>query len=975
MSGRSSSVARARSAAALAALSIGLGLAVGAGAPAQASPVQSAIVGAVPASYTPNIGNGTVYAIAQVGSTVVVGGSFTSVTAHGSSTAVTRNRVLAFDAATGALSGGFAPSLDGTVNTLVPGPTAGTVYVGGSFTNVGSTKSKGLALLDVATGALVSGFKPPSFNGAVQDLRLTGGHLIVVGSFTTVTGAQHQGIVSVNPTTGASDGWTNVQLTGHHNYTGSGASGPVGGRALDVSPDGTRAIVVGNFKNADGVQHDQIVMLDLSPAGAVVDANWNTLQYTAACASGAFDTYVEDVDFAPDGSYFSVVATGGGTFSSNSDGTRGLCDSATRWETPATGSNLKPTWIDYTGNDTFWSVAATGTAIYVGGHQRWVNNPQGGDSAGAGAVPRPGIAALDPVNGLPFSWNPGRNPRGAGAYALLATANGLYVGSDTSYIGDFTYKRARIAYFPLAGGSTPPSTATAQLPANVYAAGSFTGPAMSGVSWRPVSGTRVGDPTVLANTGVDWSATRGAFVAGNSLFWGTSAGAFYRAPFDGTTVGTPVAIDPYDDPTWSGVATGSGQTYRGVKPGYYGELASITGQFYAAGRVYYTLAGQSALYWRYFEPESGVVSQVENTVTTADFSTVAGLTRSGDTLYYANRTDGRLHAMSFAGGTPDASTDSIVTSPGVDWRARGLFLYGPATFPNQPPSASATVSCTGLGCSFDASASADPDGSIAGYSWDFGDGTHASGAQVSHGYATPGARTVTLTVTDDRGASAVWSGTASPDASGPAVGFHGAADWTGQSSAPTVTVPPGTATGDTELLFVSTNAAGITGTPTGLTGWTQLTRITNSTLETTVFRRTAQPGDAGATVTVPLGATARVDVQLAAYSGVSGGPIAAASATDAGVAAHTAPAATVSAAGSWVLSYWADRSSSTTAWTVPAALTLRQAGIGTGTSRVTGVLADTGGAVATGTYAARTASTDAASGRGVSLTVVLTPGT
>ena len=124
-----------------------------------------------------------------------------------------------------------------------------------------------------------------------------------------------------------------MQLTGHHNYNGSGASGPVGGRALDVSPDGTRAIVVGNFKNADGVQHDQIVMLDLSPAGAVVDANWNTLQYTAACASGAFDTYVEDVQFSPDGSYFVVVATGGGTFSSNTDGTRALCDSATRWET------------------------------------------------------------------------------------------------------------------------------------------------------------------------------------------------------------------------------------------------------------------------------------------------------------------------------------------------------------------------------------------------------------------------------------------------------------------------------------------------------------------------------------------------------------------------------------------------------------------------------------------------------------------
>ncbi len=54
---------------------------------------------------------------------------------------------------------------------------------------------------------------------------------------------------------------------------------------------------------------------------------------------------------------------------------------------------------------------------------------------------------------------------------------------------------------------------------------------------------------------------------------------------------------------------------------------------------------------------------------------------------------------------------------------------------------------------FDANLSFDPDGQIASLVWDFGDGTSASGSQISHSYAVPGIYTVKVTATDNQGAS------------------------------------------------------------------------------------------------------------------------------------------------------------------------------------------------------------------------------
>ncbi|MBA3736975.1 MAG: PKD domain-containing protein [Actinobacteria bacterium] len=82
---------------------------------------------------------------------------------------------------------------------------------------------------------------------------------------------------------------------------------------------------------------------------------------------------------------------------------------------------------------------------------------------------------------------------------------------------------------------------------------------------------------------------------------------------------------------------------------------------------------------------------------------------------------------------------------------------GPAA--NVPPEARFTFACDGSTCDFDASTSADGDGSIVAHAWTFGDGSAAGGMLIQHRYQEPGAFTVALSVTDDTGATTTASAT------------------------------------------------------------------------------------------------------------------------------------------------------------------------------------------------------------------------
>src|SRR5207247_11042278 len=70
--------------------------------------------------------------------------------------------------------------------------------------------------------------------------------------------------------------------------------------------------------------------------------------------------------------------------------------------------------------------------------------------------------------------------------------------------------------------------------------------------------------------------------------------------------------------------------------------------------------------------------------------------------------------------------------------------------PNQPPTAPFTALFRALTCSF-TDQSSDPDGTIATWRWDFGDGSAVGTTRhPSHTYSAGGSYTVTLTVPDNR---------------------------------------------------------------------------------------------------------------------------------------------------------------------------------------------------------------------------------
>lgn len=324
---------------------------------------------------------------------------------------------------------------------------------------------------------------------------------------------------------------------------------------------------------------------------------------------------------------------------------------------------------------------------------------------------------------------------------------------------------------------------------------------------------------------------------------------------------------------------------------------------------------------------------------------------------------GGLSATAAAASTTN-TTWTLVLSPAPD---------APV---DQPPVADLAVSCTLLDCVFDGSGSSDAEGAVVSYLWDFGDGATASGSSptVAHSYAAAGVFSATLTVTDSAGLSASAAASVSVSTGDPEpalIDYVGSASSSRTSTSHTVVVPTSVQAGDALLLFLGIASRATIADPAG---WQALGTQDGGDLRTRVWFKVAAASDAGATVTVPLGASVKGNLMVSAHRGARASlPVFAAAAGAGNTGTRTTPTAPVSVAGSWAISYWAHRDSASTVLVPVATVQGRTSGTQTGGGRVTTLLADSAGTVAVGSYGAVTATAESPSTHGAAWTVILAP--
>lgn len=131
----------------------------------------------------------------------------------------------------------------------------------------------------------------------------------------------------------------------------------------------------------------------------------------------------------------------------------------------------------------------------------------------------------------------------------------------------------------------------------------------------------------------------------------------------------------------------------------------------------------------------------------ADGEVVAWRWRIGETTFDGAVVSHRFDALG------DALVALEVTDDAGD-RATATFVVRVENLPPVARAGTDRVSNTRADLPFEDAGSADPDGRVVSWSWDFGDGTSATGPSTTHRYATLGNFEARLTVTDDDGTTA-----------------------------------------------------------------------------------------------------------------------------------------------------------------------------------------------------------------------------
>jgi urease beta subunit len=414
--------------------------------------------GSLDANWNPNAdvgGYNGVWALAVSGTTVYVGGTFTSIGG------ATRNNIAALDATTGTATA-WNPNANSGVGALAVSGT--TVYAGGNFSSIGGATRNHIAALDSATGTAISW--NPNANYLVNVLVLSGSTVYAGGEFTSIGGQPRSCIAALDAATGTATVWNPNATDGYNTrvdalvmngttvYAG-GIFDSIGGQlrsciaALDATTgnatawnpnasggyltevhalavSGTTVYSGGEFASIGGQQRNGIAALDSATGTATA---WNPIAAGGLYSPDVYALAVSGTTVYAGGDFYSI----GGQLRSCIAALDAATGTATVWNPNASIS-------DHYTSPYVNRLAVNGTTVYVAGYF---------DSIGG--HPRNHIAALDSATGTATVWN----PNASGYVSTLAlSGTTVYAGGNFTSIGGAT--RNRIAALDAATGTATP---------------------------------------------------------------------------------------------------------------------------------------------------------------------------------------------------------------------------------------------------------------------------------------------------------------------------------------------------------------------------------------------------------------------------------------------------------------------------------------------------------------------------------------
>ena len=385
----------------------------------------------------------TVNALVINGNTLYVGGAFSSIDAQ------TRSRIASFDITNpGAITlNAWNPNASTTVNSLAVSGT--TVYVGGLFTSIGGQNRNRLAALDASTGNALSW--DPNSSGSTASLAVSGSSVYAGGNFVSIGGQTRNGLAAVDATTGTVTSW-NPNLSGGTasvstivvnggtvyfggNFTTVGATTRNRAAAVDAATgtiptswdpnvNGTVNAMVfnssnstmylgGQFTAVNGTTPNRTGIAAFNLVNGTFDAAWN------ANSSGASGGAVNSLLLNENTLYV------GGTFTSIGGQTRNRI--AALNATTALANAWNPSG-DAAGSINVFTLALNGNTIFAGGNFTTM-----------GGQARSRIAAIDTTTGLATGFNP--NATGTQVTTIVVDGGTVYAGGTYTTIGGATRNR------------------------------------------------------------------------------------------------------------------------------------------------------------------------------------------------------------------------------------------------------------------------------------------------------------------------------------------------------------------------------------------------------------------------------------------------------------------------------------------------------------------------------------------------------